>query len=60
MIVIAGRRLGDVAFDHCDYANETAFRAMSMVRRIRQALEAEGVEFTQNASGLDVRLRRRP
>jgi hypothetical protein len=32
---------------------------VSTLRRIRQALEAAGVEFTQNASGLGVRLRRR-
>jgi transcriptional regulator with XRE-family HTH domain len=33
---------------------------VSTLRRIRQALEAEGVEFTQNANGMGVRLRRRP
>jgi ribosome-binding protein aMBF1 (putative translation factor) len=32
----------------------------STLRRIRQALEAEGIEFTQNANGMGVRLRRRP
>jgi hypothetical protein len=29
------------------------------LERIRAALEAEGIEFTQNAGGLGVRLRRR-
>jgi ribosome-binding protein aMBF1 (putative translation factor) len=32
----------------------------STLRRIRQALEGEGIEFTQNANGTGVRLRRRP
>jgi hypothetical protein len=32
---------------------------VSTLRRIRQALEAAGIEFMQNAGGLSIRLRPR-
>jgi transcriptional regulator with XRE-family HTH domain len=42
----------------CEGANGVPPVQVGTLERIRRALEAAGVEFTQNAGGLGVRLRR--
>jgi DNA-binding LacI/PurR family transcriptional regulator len=52
-------RVSPTTVARCEAADGVPRVQVGTLERIRAALEAEGIEFTQNAGGLGVRLRRR-
>ena len=53
-------RISHTTLARCEAVDGTPPVQVRTLERIRAAFEAEGIEFTQNAGGLGVRLRRRP